>query len=162
MVPVNKTVDVIGAVRAAGLRSGVDYRVFLDSTLARFWYLNDTAQARVRAALEGVDGLNRITEEQLRRYRIGFNNRAYGDDIFLVGNNTIVLPNYFQTAPVLGMHGYPPEVPEQKGILISSLPGFRDIEIDYVDIFPTVLVIAGLPSPGACDGRSVFKENGEN
>ena len=47
MTPVTNHTDLVGEVAKLGLRMPQDYLAVYDSTMARFWFFNETARARV-------------------------------------------------------------------------------------------------------------------
>ena len=76
---------------------------------------------------------------------------------------TLILPNYFQgSEPVIGMHGYLPDVPDNQaaylvvdrdrpaGDIVDPVPR------QMVDVFPTLLDLLRLPVPSSCEGRSLL------
>jgi len=121
MTDVVEHVDVMARVRASGLVKGVDYHVFYDSTMARFWFRGPLAEERIRAALAGLPGrfLARADEERLG---IHFADRRYGDAIFLLDDARLLVPSYMGSTPVAAMHGYDPATPGSQALLLSNRP----------------------------------------
>ncbi len=116
MVSVTTTVDVWSALDATGLKMGVDYVAFLDSTMVRFWFFSEGARRRIAAALEPFPG-QLLDAAAQARYGIAGCDRRNGEAIFLVAPGVLVFPNFFQRAGALvkGMHGYDPDCPDNQG-----------------------------------------------
>jgi hypothetical protein len=121
MADVTSHVDVMARMAASGLRPGVDYHAFYDSTLARFWFGSPLAEAAVRRALEGLPGrfLTRGDEE---RWGIHFADRRYGEAIWLVDEGGLIVPSYMGSKPVKAMHGYDPATPASRATFLSNRP----------------------------------------
>ena len=121
MVDVVEHVDVMARMRATGLINGLDYHAFYDSTMARFWFRTPLAEARVRAALEGLPG-RFLAREDEERFGIHFADRRYGDVIFLLDDARLLVPSYMGTAPVAAMHGYDPATSGSQALLLANRP----------------------------------------
>jgi len=136
MTDVVEHVDVMARVRASGLVKGVDYHVFYDSTMARFWFRGPLAEEKIRAALSGLPGrfLARADEERLG---IHFADRRYGDAVFLLDDARLLVPSYMGSTPVAAMHGYDPATPGSQALLLSNrpLPAGLDHVVDFRAFF---------------------------
>jgi predicted AlkP superfamily pyrophosphatase or phosphodiesterase len=153
MAFVNQLVDVQSILQKLPCRLGKDYLVFLDSTMARFWFFTDSARGVITEALHGISGGHVLSEEELNRYHLNYQHNRFGDLFFIADGGGLVLPNYYQkNRPIKGMHGYLPEVPEQHSLFLVHSPrvpvGYRFQEPqDMRRIFPTVLDLLDLPRP---------------
>jgi len=121
MTDVRTHVDVMALVVATGLRKGVDYHAFYDSTMARFWFRSPVAEAAITRALDGLPG-RFLAREDEQRLGILFADRRYGDGIFLLDEGALLVPSYMGRAPVAAMHGYDPAVPSSRAVLLSNRP----------------------------------------
>jgi hypothetical protein len=121
MTDVVEHVDVMGAIAKTGLRPGVDFHAFYDSTLARFWFRSPLAESAVREALAGLAGRFLEAEEE-KRLGFWFADRRYGEAIWLLDEGRLIVPSYMGKAPVAGMHGYDPSVPSTRAIMLSNRP----------------------------------------
>lgn len=125
MLPVVRHVDVATALASTGLRFGDDVTYFIDSTMVRVWTRAHGALARVHAALETCGGGRWLTEADLARYELtGIDPRATGA-IFLADAGVLFTPNFFDwrgVRPAKGMHGYAPDVPDNRAALIAWRP----------------------------------------
>lgn len=160
MVEVNKSVDVVEKMQESRL-SEDDYLVFLDSTLARFWFKHQRARKEAEETLTSLKGGHILTRQEIKEFRINFPHSKYGELLFLVDPGYLIIPNYFQrTAGVKAMHGYTPFHPDLYGILIASSPNRRQrTHFDHaklIDVAPTLLDVMGLPSPPSFEGTSLL------
>lgn len=112
MVEVQRRIDLEQRLAALPLRLGVDYVVFLDSTQARFWFLEEGARAPIESLLRTLPEGHILSAEEQSRLRIRFKDNRYGDLIFMLDGGTIIHPSYFdrEGQGPAGMHGYLPEV----------------------------------------------------
>lgn len=108
MADVVGTCDLIGAVEATGLVFGRDYAAMYDSTMARFWFMNDAARQRIGGVLDGIGEGRVLSDEWLADQGCAFDRRRYGDLFFLLDPGRIICPSYMGERPVAGMHGYAP------------------------------------------------------
>jgi hypothetical protein len=105
MTDVHTTVDAWGDLTRAGLSLGTDYLAFFDSTMARLW-----CDGRVREAAAGVlaGAAQELTDGQLTDHGCLFEDRSYGDAIFVAHPGVMFVPSFMGRAPVAAMHGYDP------------------------------------------------------
>ncbi|GAB3028905.1 alkaline phosphatase family protein [Natronobiforma cellulositropha] len=162
MVGVESTIDVLGALEAAGLQPGDGFDLFLDSTIARFWFDDEATREAVSEVVRSLPASRILDEDDERRYRIRFGDDRYGDLFVLVEPGTVIEPNYFHRGgqTVAGMHGYAPEVIDDQGGLLVHAPGRRLVgfeEVAMVDLFPTTLDLLGLPTPETSEGTSLVE-----
>ena len=119
MVEVKKTIDI------ESLFKDFKVKMFLDSTLARFWETKGKEKEILRR-LRGLPG-KILGEGERKKYKIDFGHKKYGEIIFLAEPGVLIYPNYFEgKVKYKAMHGYDPAYPDQKGIYISSLGRGRE------------------------------------
>lgn len=125
MVDVTRTSDVRAVLAQLPDRDGCHYDVFLDSTMARFWWRESGARDRVRAVLGGEQGGHWLTPEELLAAQCAFPDHAYGDDLFLLDPGVLLVPSYMGSRPLAAMHGYDASHPDMAALLASnrSIPG---------------------------------------
>lgn len=109
MTAVTKTVDLMSAVAKAGLVFGVDYAAVYDSTMARFWFLKDGAQAKIEDALRGCKDGAWLPKSKLADYGCNFADDKYGQAFFVLNPGVLLCPSFMGSTPLAGMHGYAPE-----------------------------------------------------
>jgi hypothetical protein len=89
--------------------------------MARFWFPGGPAVRRtVETWLQSRPEGRILDEAYLRRCRVFFTNRRYGELFFLLHSGTILAPSYMNRGFVRGMHGYAPEAPDSAACLLST------------------------------------------
>ncbi len=142
MVDVTATVDVARRLDALPVRRGREYLAFLDSTMARFWWLDPAARESVRAAL-GAEARGRwLTVDERRAAGAWWDDHRYGDDVWLADPGALVVPSFMGSRPLAAMHGYDAAHPDMAAMLASNRPvppavrsltdlrGFLEAEVD--------------------------------
>jgi hypothetical protein len=120
MTAVTRCSALMGEVDRLGLCFGVDYAAVFDSTLARFWLLNDRARDLVPRLLAGVEDGHIVSDEELRRWGADFPDRRYGDLFFLMNPGILLCPGHLGITPLAGMHGYAPEDPDSVAMYAAT------------------------------------------
>lgn len=154
---VTKKLDVLDTVRKTGLKEGKDFTVFLDSTMARFWG-DYSALEKIHMSLIDKKGGKFFTKSDFDKYNLPTSNN-YGNLVYVVNPGILISPNYYQGfSQVKSMHGYDPNIPEQKTIFIMSGSGYSTKlkESNLVDILPTILKLLGIHKPESCAGKSLL------
>jgi len=165
MVEVNKYINIEKILLKNGLKFGEDFFYFLDSTMARFWFKKDKMKSKIIDILINIDDGRILTTEDYQKYKLRFDHTKYGELLFLVNPGVLILPNFFQgNHPILGMHGYDPEIMDQHASFFIhsktiSNPQFIKKPINTVDLFPTVLDLLGLPIPDSNKGKSILRSS---
>ncbi|MEI6243806.1 MAG: alkaline phosphatase family protein, partial [Acidobacteriota bacterium] len=109
MTDITSTCDLQAAIDALGLVYGTDYGAIYDSTMARFWFLNDVARTRITAVLQQTPAGRVLSDDDLARYECDFPARQYGELFFLLHPGVLMLPSDLGRSPLAGMHGFAPE-----------------------------------------------------
>jgi Type I phosphodiesterase / nucleotide pyrophosphatase len=122
MTPVSKHADLVGEVAKLGLRMPQDYLVVYDSTMARFWFFNETARQRVSEAVQSLDCGRVLTKPELREFGLNFPDDRYGELIFLLNAGWMVAESDFNGRGWFpeGMHGYNPNDSYSDAIFLSN------------------------------------------
>lgn len=153
MAEVTSQVNVAAAVARLPWRAGQDYVMFLDSTMARFWFPNPAARRDIETALSGLPGGRLLNEADRARYHLNYRHDRFGQAIYLVDGGGLVGPNFYQRGETIrGMHGYAPEFPDQHswfGVLSSRVTQPREFTEpqDMRRIFSTTVDLLGLELP---------------
>ena len=114
--------NLMKQVNALGLKFGKDYAVMYDSTMARFWFLDDKAESRIRNVLENDKYGHCVSDDELARWGCDFPNNRYGDLFYLLDPGVLLCPSFMGISPLAGMHGYAPEDRDSVASFSSNLP----------------------------------------
>jgi hypothetical protein len=120
MHSVTESYDLVSDIEALGLEWNEDYIAFYDSTMARFWFLNDTAQPSIFQCLENHAKGRIVPDGELKELGVCFEDHQYGDLIFLMNSGVQIVPSFMGTKPCKGMHGYHPSDPDSFASLSSN------------------------------------------
>jgi predicted AlkP superfamily pyrophosphatase or phosphodiesterase len=124
MTEVKETFNLWKNINESGLVLGKDYIMFLDSTLARFWFKNSRAEKEIKKILL-VSNKGKI---------ISFKNKKiseqFGTLIFQVKPGILILPNFYQSNADKATHGYSENSPGEKGFYIFHKNGIKHQEKD--------------------------------
>jgi len=126
MVDVHHHADVMAAVARLGLRMPDEFLAFFDSSMARFWWRSESARARVRTALANFPG-RWLDGAALAAAGCGYDDHAYGDEVFLLDPGVLLVPSFMGREPVAAMHGYAPGHPDMAALLWSNRPVPADV-----------------------------------
>lgn len=164
MAPVKGGVDVAGILAGLAVSCPRDYVYFLDSTAARFWFHTPAARAQIERALGGRPEGRFLGERDRAAYRLPADRRHW-DACWMLEEGWVISPDFFHTdaaKPVLGMHGYRPEVPDNQsawvaggapGLAASGPAGARPM----VDIASTLCALLELPAPPSFTGAALAR-----
>jgi hypothetical protein len=93
---------------------------FYDSTMARFWFLNDGARDKIVGKLAQIDVGNILSDFELRELGTYFGNHKYGETIFLMKPGHMIVPSFMSRRILPGMHGYHPDDPDSFAVYLSN------------------------------------------
>ena len=124
MTPVRHRYDLSRDIRTLGFVMPKDYLAVYDSTMARFWFYNPEARRQFLSYLKGVSCGRILADEELRQLGILFEDRRYGEVIFLLDPGWLMGGSDFNDGAWMptGMHGYHPDDPYSSGIFLSNRP----------------------------------------
>jgi hypothetical protein len=108
MANCSELLDLRGIIESLPLRMGKDYVVVYDSTMARFWFLNDSARRQITERLENIEQGRILPDEELDRLHARFDDKYFGELIFLVKEGVLIVPSHMGERPIRAMHGYHP------------------------------------------------------
>jgi predicted AlkP superfamily pyrophosphatase or phosphodiesterase len=117
---VTSSYDLISDIQALELKWNIDYAAFYDSTMARFWFKNESARTKIFQCLENHSQGRVLTDEELKKYGVFFEDGQYGDLIFLMNSGTQIAPSFMGVKPCAGMHGYDPADADSKASISSN------------------------------------------
>ena len=130
MTPIRWTHDLRRDVEATGLTLLKDYLPAYDSTMARFWVENDRARATLTALLEDHPCGTLMSERELQRLGVWFDDGRYYHMLFLMKPGMLLSPSDMGTVRFAGMHGYHPSEPTADAVLLATAP--VDKAIDHI------------------------------
>jgi predicted AlkP superfamily pyrophosphatase or phosphodiesterase len=119
---VTQSYDLIADIETLGLEWDKDYVAFYDSTMARFWFMNDNARNRITQCLGSHTKGRMFSDDELKQQGVFFEDGQYGELIFLMESGTQIAPSFMGTKPCKGMHGYDPSDADSKASLSSNKP----------------------------------------
>jgi Type I phosphodiesterase / nucleotide pyrophosphatase len=137
MKDVDGTINLKEVVDSADLEIEKDYLLFLDSTIARFWALNENAHQYLREVLASTKGGRLLSKEETIKYKINFKSNIYGDLQYLADAGKLILPNFYtiRGGAVKAMHGWDPDDKTQDSFIFTNQrPQCDEIE-DVTKIF---------------------------
>ena len=116
--------DLIADIEASGLQWNKDYVAFYDSTMARFWFLNELAGKKIRNVLTDHPKGRILSEDELKEQGTFFEDGMYGELIFLINSGIQIVPSFMGAKQIKGMHGYHPSDADSAASIASnrSLP----------------------------------------
>lgn len=135
------TVDLMSRVEALGLDAPGAYLPFYDSTMARFWFHDRSARDRVEAVLRETPHGRVLGDDELAREGVLFEDRRYGEVIFLMDPGWQIEPSFMGLRAVRAMHGFHPDDPGSSAAFLSD----RAIEpppADIRDLYGVLLAAA--------------------
>lgn len=163
MMEVSKHLDIWNKLKRLPVKLEKDYLVFLDSTMARFWFFSDRAERFIVDLLDNIEGGHILSQAEKDKYHLNYSHNKFGDIIFLVDPGVLIFPNFYQNRkPVRGMHGYAPETPEQQSALLIHSSKVKeskrfDEPVDMRRVFPTLLELLDLPIPEGTTAKSLLQ-----
>lgn len=151
MTDVTDTCGLMGRINRLGLRFGQDYAAAYDSTMARFWFLNDRARTTILKALAAENRGQVVTEAQLAEWGCDFTDRKYGHTFFLLRPGVLLIPSHMGERPVAGMHGYDPSHSTSTAAFLTNV---EDVALPRrLDNLYDLMVEYGGGGPSALDYR---------
>jgi hypothetical protein len=120
MANCDELLDLKSKIEALDVRMEQDFVVVYDSTMARFWFFNDRARQLITQALEQVPQGRVVPDAELAEMRTLFEDRYFGEMIFLVKEGVLIVPSHMGERPICGMHGYHPKDKHSYASLLTN------------------------------------------
>jgi hypothetical protein len=132
MTPVRQEYDLVEEIQRLEFKMPDDYLAVFDSTMGRFWFFNERARREIVERLRLVPCGRILSDEELRQLGVLFDDRRYGEVIFLLQPGWLLSRSDFNGRgwKPIGMHGYHPEDPYSDAVFLSN----RKPEIDMCTI----------------------------
>lgn len=112
--------DLMSRIDALGLTFGEDYAAVYDSTMARFWFLRDSARDKIERALAQETRGRILTPDQLEAYGCNFPGQRYGELYFLLDPGVLLCPSFMSSRTLAGMHGFDPHHKDSIATFMSN------------------------------------------
>lgn len=122
MANCDEHLDLKARIEELPLRMGKDYAVVYDSTMARFWFLNERASRLINEKLALVPQGRVLSDPELEELHCLFPDRYFGELIFLVNEGVLIVPSHMGERPIRAMHGYHPAAKHSYAALLSNQP----------------------------------------
>jgi hypothetical protein len=135
MANCDELLDLKARVDALEVRMQEDYAVVYDSTMARFWFFNDSARRQITECLRQIPQGRILLDDELKRMRTFFPDRYFGELIFLVKEGVLIVPSHMGERPIRAMHGYHPSDPQSYAALLSNQSDIPDDIVAIPDLF---------------------------
>lgn len=116
-------------IEALGLRYGSDYVVMYDSTMARFWYLNENACSLITQRLQEIPVGRMLPDAELQHLGVYFPDKRYGETIYLMNSAMMIAPSFMGQKQIPGMHGFHPDEPGSYASLLSNRELPDDVKV---------------------------------
>ena len=120
MTNVTDHCNLMARIDALGLAFGRDYAAVYDSTMARFWFFNDQARARIVEALGAESRGHIVSDAELERWGCDFPGQTYGELYFLMKPGVLLHPSFMGRSAPAGMHGFAPEDRDSLAMFAST------------------------------------------
>jgi predicted AlkP superfamily pyrophosphatase or phosphodiesterase len=120
MANCNELLDLRKLVQTLPVQMPRDYVVVYDSTMARFWFFNESARQAVISLLGQIPQGRIVPDTELQALGAFFPDRYFGELIFLVREGVLIVPSHMGARSIPAMHGYHPEEPQSYAVLCSN------------------------------------------
>jgi len=162
MVPVREHVDLMNMLERLPIKIQHDYIVFLNSTVANFWFRNQKAKDLIIAELGKVEQGIILDKPNLKELGIDGIGPEYGDSIFALKEGSVFFPDFYRKRKLpKGMHGYAFAVYDKPPLIVYSPATTYTlrpvVKAEFIDIMPTLLDLLEIPIPSTCEGKSLLK-----
>lgn len=135
MANCDELLDLQGRVNALPLRMPQDFAVVYDSTMARFWFMNQRSRQLITNLLETVPQGRIVPDQELQSLGAYFPDHRFGELIFLVKEGVLVVPSHMGERPIRAMHGYHPADPHSYAALCTNQPEIPEDISAIPDVF---------------------------
>lgn len=158
MVPVTNRFDLMRFLNEKGFEYGRDYIAFVGATYVSFWFRDPKNRKEILAVLSTLDAGTLLTVDDKVQLGISSLGTEYGQEIFVAKEHTVFFPEFYhrRRAPK-GMHGYAGNCYDRPVFMMRCDIPLRKttVQIDFVDIMPTILSLFNLPLPASLKGSSL-------
>jgi len=162
MTPIKGHVDLLGLLKRLPVKIRQDYIVFLNSTVASFWFNNEKAKDIIVEELGKIEPGIILDNARLKELGVDKIGTEYGDLLFALKAGNVFFPDFYRKRkPPKGMHGYAFSTYDKPPFIIYSPDtSYRlqpAVKAELIDVMPTILDLLNLPAPSTCEGKSLLK-----
>jgi len=132
MTPVKRKFYPLKIIKKLNLKLNKDIIVWLDSTMIKFWFFSKKSFQNKKRLIEQFNQTKNghfLTKSEKIKYGLNFNNRYFGDEIYLVDPYNEIFPNFFNINPfktTAGLHGYIPNHKSSFGLFYSNFMDYQE------------------------------------
>ena len=136
MTPVHYQYDLVGAIAKLSCKMPEQYLAVYDSTMARYWFFDETARDAITAELKRTECGRILSDIELKQLGIFFPDRRYGEVVFLFDPGWLFARSDFNGGgwQPAGMHGYHPSDAHSDAIFLTNKQPARPLE-SILDIY---------------------------
>lgn len=158
MFPIKRRVDLLAVLEKISPKLGLDYLVFLDATMARFWFFSNQARTEIMSTLSKLPCGHFLTSLERDNNGLNFETDTYGQEIYLVNPSVEIFPNFFH--PLYkgffkGLHGYTASALNSWAMFATTLD-LQSTTGSVLDISPTFLQLLKISSQQEWKGKSLI------
>jgi predicted AlkP superfamily pyrophosphatase or phosphodiesterase len=143
MATVERDIDLMAKIEVLPFRFGKDYVAVYDSTMARFWFMNEDARLAITAELNTLDCGRILDRDELQALGCDFEGSQFGELIFLLDPGSIIVPSHMGRTSITGMHGYHPDHEDSDAALLSNVKPTVKVE-SITDIYRLMQAESGM------------------
>lgn len=140
MADVHVCSDLLPRWNKLGLKYGRDYIAVWDSTMARFWFADESSRRTATDWLAAQKDGEILTDKRLKGYGCLFPDRKYGELFYLLPSGSLFVPSFLNQRKVTAMHGYAPENVDSAAAWLSNVETLPVKALP--DIFPVMKMAA--------------------
>ena len=120
MTTTHGVIDLKKKIEALKYKFGKEYCAVYDSTMARFWFFDDSAETDTMNILKQTQHGRVLSDEEKIEFKINFDDYMYGKEIFLLDPGWQFEPCDMGLKALPAMHGYSPEDSDSDACFLSS------------------------------------------
>ena len=120
MANCTRYLDLMSKIDSLGLTFCEDYAAVFDSTMARFWFFNENARNSITDLLNTIPQGRILPDDELKKMRTFFEDKYFGEIIFLVQEGVLIVPSHMGERPITAMHGYHPNDEQSYATLLTN------------------------------------------
>jgi hypothetical protein len=156
MAPIHHYVNLEQKLKNLNIKNGVDYLLFLDSTMARFWFFSEKAKKIIHNILETEDCGKILSESELKNLGLDNIGPEYGTSFFALKAGHVFFPDYYRRYnKPKGMHGYFDSPDNPILVVYPKLETItlKEQSVQMLDIMGIILYILAIESPQSCESK---------